>query len=74
MAGVVDDVVNGALEVAVALAEVEGVEVGSTLSVVGVGTEDRSHTLTLCPNHFSYFSLAKVRRCCHPWLDEEEGI
>ncbi|GMN32291.1 hypothetical protein TIFTF001_041708, partial [Ficus carica] len=46
-AGVVDDVGDDALDVAVALAEVEGAESRRTLAVVGVGLEYRPRTLTL---------------------------
>lgn len=46
-AGVVEDVGDDALDVAVALAEVEGAEPRRTLAVVGVGLEHRPRTLTL---------------------------
>lgn len=46
-AGVVDDVGDDPLDVAVALAEVEGAEPRRTLAVVGVGLEHRPRTLTL---------------------------
>jgi hypothetical protein len=45
--GVVDDVGDDALEVPVALAEVEGAEPGRALAVVGVGLEHGPRTLTL---------------------------
>lgn len=71
--GVVNDVGDDALEVTIALAEVEGVKAGDALAVLGVGMEDRSRALTLCPNHSSHLLLARI---CHsrrrPWLDEEE--
>ena len=46
-ARVVDDVGDDALEVPVALAEVEGAEPGGALAVVGVGLEHGPRTLTL---------------------------
>lgn len=53
-AGVVDDVGDDALEVAVALAEVEAAEAGGALAVVGVGLEDGARTLTLSSDHTSH--------------------
>ena len=46
-ARVVDDVLHNALDEAVALAEVEDAKLGSALASAGVGSEDRSTTLTL---------------------------
>lgn len=54
-AGVVDDLCDHTLQVAVALAEVERPEASRTLPVVGVGLEDGSRSLTLCPNHTTHF-------------------
>lgn len=51
---VVDDLGDDALEVAVALAEVEAAESGGTLAVVGVGLEDRPCTLTLSSDDSSH--------------------
>lgn len=52
--GVVDDVGHHALEVAVALAEVEAAKPGRALAVVGVGLEDGARTLTLSSDHSSH--------------------
>nr|GLL22612.1 hypothetical protein CK203_099716 [Ipomoea trifida] len=52
--GVVDDLRHHTLEVAIALAEVEGAEAGGALAVVGVGLENRSGTLTLSSDHSSH--------------------
>ena len=52
--GVVDDVGDDALEVAVALAEVEAAEPRRTLAVVSVRLEHRPSTLTLSANHPSH--------------------
>ena len=52
---IVYDIGDHALEVAIALAEVEGAEAGRALAVVGVGLEDGARTLTLRsddPTHF----------------------
>lgn len=53
-AGVVDDVGDDALEVAVALAEVEGAEPRGALAVVGVGLEHGARTLTLRADHATH--------------------
>lgn len=53
-AGVVDDVGDDALEVPVALAEVEGAEAGGALAVVGVGLEHGPRTLTLRADHATH--------------------
>ena len=45
-----DDLGDDALQVAVALAEVEAPEASWALAVVGVGLEDRARTLTLSAN------------------------
>lgn len=70
-AGVMDDVEDDNLKVAIVLAEVEGVEVGGALAVVGVGMEDGSRTLKLCPNHSCHFhrnSAATARG----WMRKKE--
>jgi len=54
--GVVDDVGDHALEVPVALAEVEAAEPRRALAVVGVGLEDGPRSLTLCSDHASHGS------------------
>jgi hypothetical protein len=53
-AGVVDDVGDDALEVPVALAEVEGAEPGGALAVVGVRLEHGPRTLTLRADHATH--------------------
>ena len=60
-ARVVDDVGDDALEVPVALAEVEGAEPGGALAVVGVGLEDGPRTLTLRADHTTHL-LRRWRR------------
>jgi hypothetical protein len=55
-AGVVDHVGDYALEVPVALAEVEGAEPGGALAVVGVGLEHGSRTLTLRADHATHLA------------------
>lgn len=57
---VVDDLGDDALEVAVALAEVEGAEAGRALPVVGVGLEHRTRSLTLCPDNATHFRRVRV--------------
>ena len=51
---VVDDLSDDALEVAVALAEVEAAEPGGALTVVGVGLEDGPSTLTLSSDYTTH--------------------
>lgn len=51
---VVDDLGDDALEVAVALAEVEAAEPGGALAVVGVGLEDGPSTLTLSSDYTTH--------------------
>lgn len=51
---VVDDIGDDALEVPVALAEVERPEAGGALAVVGVGLEDGARTLTLSADHATH--------------------
>lgn len=53
-AGVVDDIGDDTLEVAVPLAEVEGAEACRPLAVVGVRLEDGARSLTLSTNHTSH--------------------
>jgi len=53
-AGVVDDVGDHALEVPVALAEVQAAEASRALAVVGVGLEHGPRSLTLCSDHASH--------------------
>lgn len=50
-AGVVDDIGNDALEVAIALAEVEAAEASRALAMVRVGAENGASTLTLSSDH-----------------------
>lgn len=58
-AGVVDDLGDDALEVAIALAEVEGAKAGGALAVVGVGLENGAGSLPLssddATHHSSFF-------------------
>jgi hypothetical protein len=61
-ARVVDDVGNDALEVPVALAEVEGAEPGGALAVVGVGLEDGPRTLTLSTDDATHLLRRRRRR------------
>ena len=51
---VVDDLGDDALEVAIALAEVEAAEPGGALAVVGVGLEDGPSTLTLSSDYTTH--------------------
>lgn len=62
-AGVVDDLGDDALEVAVALAEVEGAEAGRAFTVVGVGLEHGPGSLTLCPDHTTHCGECSVCVC-----------
>jgi len=55
---VVDDLGDHALQVAVALAEVEAAEPSWTLAVVGVGLEYGPSTLTLSSDHTTHLSLS----------------
>jgi len=55
--GIVDNVGDHALKVAVAFAEVEAAEPGRALAVVGVGLENRPRTLTLSANYPSHSDL-----------------
>jgi len=55
-ARVVDDVGDHALEVPVALAEVEGPEPGRALAVVGVRLEHGPRTLTLSADHAAHLA------------------
>lgn len=52
--GVVDDIGDHTLQVAVAFAKVEAAEPSRTLAVVGVGLENGPRTLTLCANYPSH--------------------
>lgn len=52
---VVDDLSDDSLEVAVALAEVEGTEASRALPVVGVGLEHGTRSLTLCSDDATHF-------------------
>lgn len=52
--GIVDDLGDDALEIAVAFAEVETAEPGRTLAVVGMGLEDGPGTLTLSSDHATH--------------------
>lgn len=56
-ARVVDDVGDDALEVPIALAEVEGAEAGGALAVVGVGLEHGARTLTLRADHTTHLGV-----------------
>jgi hypothetical protein len=55
---VVDDVGDDALEIPVALAEVEGAEPGGALAVVGVGLEHGTRPLTRCADHAAHHAAA----------------
>ena len=65
-AGVVDDLGDDSLEVAVALAEIEGAEARRPLAVVGVGFEDGTRSLTLRSDHASH-SAGVVCVCEVKW-------
>ena len=49
--GIVDDLLDHALHIAVALGKVQGTEPSSTLPVLGVGLEDRTTTSTASTNN-----------------------
>jgi hypothetical protein len=52
---IVDDVGDDTFEVAVAFAEVEGTETGEDLSMVGVGLENGTCSLTLITDDTTHF-------------------
>lgn len=52
--GVMDDLPDNTLDVAVTLGEVERAELGSSLSVLGVGLEDTARTLTLSSDNATH--------------------
>ncbi|GER39561.1 60S ribosomal protein L2 [Striga asiatica] len=62
-ARVVDDLGDHALQVAVALAEVEGPETSRALAVVGVGLEHGSSSLTLCTDNTTHRASCSVCVC-----------
>ena len=55
-AGIVDDVPDDALDVAITFGVVDGPELGSALPALGARREDRSGTLTLGSNNTTHFS------------------
>jgi hypothetical protein len=59
-ARVVDDVGDHALQVPVALAEVEGPEPGRALAVMGMGLEHGPRTLALSANHAAHLAGGEV--------------
>ena len=61
-AGVVNDVVNNALDVTMALGKIDGAELGSSFAVVGVSSEDGATTLTLCADDATHFPVCVCER------------
>ena len=55
--GVVDDVVDDALDVSMTLGEVDGAKLGGSLTVVSVSSEDGATTLTLCADDATHFPV-----------------
>jgi len=55
--GVVDNVGDHSLQVAIAFAEIEAAEPRRSLAVVGVGLENGARTLTLCANYPSHSDI-----------------
>ena len=54
---IVDDFADHTFQVPISLAEIEGPETGRTLPVVGVRSEDRSSSLTLCSDHTTHWRM-----------------
>lgn len=59
---VVDDVGDHALEIAIALAEVEAAETSGAFAVVGVGSENRSRALSLSSDHSAHGGAEEEER------------
>lgn len=70
---VVDDFRYNALEVAVTLAEVERAEAGGALTMVGVGLEDRSRTLSLGSDHTTHLSPSSQAPAPTKLTEERRG-